>query len=540
MSQGTRRVVAVLAVCLAVCLISALALHVIAPRERVARAVSEFLTSAAGTSLTVGSVKVESLKSIVLSDVSYSGDTDLPFSAQIEQVVLELEYPIADIILGQWTPLSSISRVELIQPTAVYSLPTGHDTPTEFDFESILRAIAANPDLRKLSVVVEVSNGSLIVSGLSPDSSDIRLTDASAQVTASGSARYAFELTATCPELANTPLAVGGFLDVDAFTYEVLVSALSIPMADTALLLENRVSGLSDLDVSSGAADIRLAVERTGADTSWRAEGMLTDAEVAHRGSGLGFRGTSCGFSLTPRNIGSSEANEQLGGAGSAYSCELTADAMEVEVSSLGGSTVLAFAEGSVSFVALPSEQDSVSAYGTATARSLSAGGVAMNDVACEFRYSDSSLNLTEVAGSLMGGELGGQLSVSLLDEGVSGDGHARIRGVMSSEVPFAGISDMIDAELDGTLSLTLNPDRGYGIVGRLSALSPRVAGLPFDDAALDFSCDNGSVSVDSLVVGLHGTRFVIKGDGAQSGQADVPSIGTKGDSDLPIPSPSS
>ena len=86
-NQVARRRLIIAAICLVVCFVSALALHVIAPKERIARLVAESLRSALGDSLTVGSVKVESLKKIVLHDVHYLRKDDMPLEARIESVV---------------------------------------------------------------------------------------------------------------------------------------------------------------------------------------------------------------------------------------------------------------------------------------------------------------------------------------------------------------------------------------------------------------------------------------------------------------------
>jgi len=521
-NQVARRRLIIAAICLVVCFVSALALHVIAPKERIARAVAESLRSALGDSLTVGSVKVESLKKIVLHDVHYLRKDDMPLEARIESVVVRLQYPLADIVLGRWSPVSLVSRIELFRPTLAYTPSPGQDAPVGLDFERILSAIAAHPDLRELSAVLEISDGRFVASGLFPEADEITFTDVTAQVVASEGTTYTFELTSACERLAGAPLEIEGFLDVNRRSYGASIAATSVPVTDMALLFRSIMPELGSLGCSGGFSDFRLDFGERAADRFFRVEGTFEDAVVALSASGLEFRGASGSFWATPEGRSDRDGN-QLGGPGPALSGELTADSMEVKISSQQSSTTLALDNSIVSFVAGSDDSGSLLAYGTAGAGRLSAGQVAMTDVVCEFRYLDSTLDFTEVAGYLMGGELGGQLSISFLKDGVFGNGHARIRGLKSKEIPVDGISDMIDAAFDGTASLTLSPARGYGLVGKLTALTPRVAGLSFDDATATFTCENGSVDVDSLVVSLHGTRLVLKGDADKQGQADVP-----------------
>jgi len=494
-------------------------LHLIAPSERIARTVYKSLESAFSGALTVEAVEVESLNRVVLRTVGYSAENGFPLNVQIEQVGIELGFPVVDIIFGRWTPVKCIRRVELVRPTAVYNLSSGHQSPGKFDFDTLVQALLAREELRELSAVVEVSEGEFEVSGL-----PVHFDGASGRLTADGAALYAFELSARCEELEDLPISIQGSVDLADGEYSISVTGQSVPVVGLASLLKQKLPGLSELDVSGGSTDVSFVMEGGAAVRLWKIEGTFVDTVVAHRPSGLRFTGVSGGFEVRPEIGGQGNPTVSPDGLGDVgVAGKLLADSLQVEISSLDKST-LKFDRCTVAFSASSDELVGLKAHGTVNTERLSIGGVTASDVGCEFRYSADTLEFTQIAGLLMGGELGGQLSVSLVDDGVLGEGHGRIRGLKSSEVPIAGISNVIDASLDGTASLSFSSDRGYGLVGRLIAQKPKVAGLPFDDAVLDFTLNNGIASVDSLVVGLHGTRFVLKGN------ADGRSFGSESD----------
>ena len=106
MTHSTKRILAILAICLSVGLVFVSVLHLIAPSERIARTVYKSLESAFSGALTVEAVEVESLNRVVLRTVGYSAENGFPLNVQIEQVGIELGFPVAHecrAVLPDWS-----------------------------------------------------------------------------------------------------------------------------------------------------------------------------------------------------------------------------------------------------------------------------------------------------------------------------------------------------------------------------------------------------------------------------------------------------
>lgn len=472
-----RRVMITCVVCVAVIACGAVVWRVVMPPDLIATAVAGSLRSAFGDSLVVGSVDVLSVRSISLEDVRYvETEHGLPLSAEIDQVIVDLGFPIIDIVMGRWTPAHSIRRVELVRPVATYTYSVDQSGAEQFDLDSLMSAMLSNEQLRGMSAVVNVLDGRLTVTGVPSEPGTVSLDRVSLAVSV-GDGTCEFEVAAACMELGGSSLTADGYLDARTRSYEL-------------------TGELDQIDVST-------IWDTAGSD------GIELSGVAAFRGM----------LSGTP-------GDPTLAGV-------VMADSLDAQVVTTAGSSAISIGEVEVSFVAKSADQGSVSARGTATVDSLQTGTVTVSDVMSEFHYAGGALDLSGITGSLMGGELGGELLVTLAGANVSAVGHGRVRGIMSSRVPVAGIADIIDARLDGTVSLTFAQDDGYCLAGRLSALAPRMLGLTFDDGTLQFTCANGLVSVDSLVLGLNGTPFVVKGSAGMTGEASLPQKSSDRDSDL-------
>jgi hypothetical protein len=477
MRHRGRRVTIACVLCAAVVVCAAVAWRVVDPPDLVARAVSQSVRSAFGGSLAFGSVNALSVSRVSLGDVRYAPtDQGFPLKAEIDQVIVDLRFPILDIVMGRWTPARSVRRVELVRPVVTYANLSEQGGSERFGLDSLMDAMTSNEQLRSLSAVVSVSDGRLVVTGLPSEPGAISFDRVSLEVSV-GNGECEFEVAAACDGLGGTSLTADGYLDARTRSYEL-------------------TGELERIDIS----------------TIWN---MAHNDSIELSGVAA-FRGMLSGTPGDPTLAG-----------------VVTADSLDAEVATTAGSSAISIDEFEVSFVAKSADQGSVSARGTAAVDSLQTGAVTVSDVISEFHYANGALDLSGITASIMGGELGGQLTVTLADANVNAVGQGRVRGIMSSRVPVAGIADVIDARLDGTVSLTFAQDDGYRLSGRLSALAPRMLGLTFDDGTLQFTCTNGLVSVDSLVLGLNGIPFVVKGSADATGEASLPQRSTDRDSDL-------
>ena len=253
----------------------------------------------------------------------------------------------------------------------------------------------------------------------------------------------------------------------------MVISASDIRLVDAVPMLYRQSPHLPAVEVFDGAADLALSLQGSQGVNSWVADGSIKRAAFAHRPTGVEVRDVSGRFSATPRDV----------------TLVLTAEALRAEVESVHGSTPIIFGPGHRRWPQPYRLTQGCHTVAEQLSLRACSWGVEADDLVCEFRYAAGVLQVSEIVGTLMGGELGGHLSLSLTEEGISGAGQGRLRGVMASKIPIAGISDMIEARLDGTVSLTFNGSDGLDMAGRLRTLMPKVAGLTFDDGTLDFSC---------------------------------------------------
>lgn len=508
MESRTKRLLLSCAACAvilgAACLIGASALNSARYHELIVDSVENSLRAAFGSRVSVQSVSMESFRRVALDGVRYA---EAPFDVEVRRVLVDLCFPIVDLVLGRLTPAKFVGRIELVEPVVAWNGRAGQDPPTGLDIETFIDLIASNSMLRELACSVQVSGGQLIASSLPVQSEDMTLDQVSVAAVLDRDGLQSFDMTARWRENGNSHLSITGLVNLDTRAYDMVISASDIRLVDAVPMLYRQSPHLPAAEVFDGAADLALSLQGSQGVNSWVADGSIKRAAFAHRPTGVEVRDVSGRFSATPRDV----------------TLVLTAEALRAEVESVHGSTPIIFGPGALSMAAAVSpDPGAVTARGTAFVESLFVGGVEADDLVCEFRYAAGVLQVSEIVGTLMGGELGGHLSLSLTEEGISGAGQGRLRGVMASKIPIAGISDMIEARLDGTVSLTFNGSDGLDMAGRLRTLMPKVAGLTFDDGTLDFTCKNGLVSIDSLVLGLNGSEIVVKGSPRRGREANL------------------
>ena len=450
------------------CLVGALALSSSLFHERVGEAVLSSLHSAFGDRVSVGSVSVESFRRVSIDGVRYSSAPGEALDVEVRRVLVDLDISIEELVLGKLDPARLVGRIELAEPVVTWDGRAGQSPLSGIGVESLIDLIASNPVLGELDCSVEVSGGRLTLLSLLSGSETVTLDQISMTASLNRGVGSSFDLAARWTENGSSRLSVTGQVGSETCSYDMLISADDVRLVDAVAALYVQSSNLPVVHVLDGVADLALRLKGGGA-------------------------------------TGSADSPK--------LSAVLNAEGLEAVVEGITGSTPVTLGMGGISAAAaISQETGAVAARGTASIESLSVGGVETDDVVCEFEYADGVLQVSSIEGSLMGGEVGGYLSLSSTREGMTGVGQGRLRGVTSSQIPIAGVSDMLDARLDGIVSLTFTNSDGLGLTGHLRTRMPRVAGLTFDEGILRFTCRNGLVDIDSLVLGLNGSEIVIKG----------------------------
>lgn len=448
-------------------LVGVLALSSALSYERVSEAVLSSLHSAFGNRVTVESVSVESFRRVALNGVRYAAAPGEALDVEIGRVLLDLHLPVKDLVRGKLTPARFVGRIELVEPVVVWDGRAGQSPVSGMDIEALIDLVASNPVLGELDCTVEASGGQLTLLSLPGESETVTLDQISMTASLEKGIRSSLDLAARWREDGSSKLRVTGHVSSDTRSYDMQVSASDIRLVDAVSTLYKQQPDLPAVHVLDGVADLSLSIKG----------------------------GSATGDSNGPK-----------------LSAVLNTEGIEAVVEGITGSAPVTVSLGELSAAATISHEDgAVAARGTASVKSLSVGGVKTDTAVCDFEYAGGVLQLSDIGGSLMGGALGGQLSLSLTNEGIRGAGQGRLRGVMSSQIPIAGVSDVLDARLDGTVSLSFTQSDGLRLTGQLTTLVPRVAGLTFDDGTLRFEYRNGLWSVESLVLRLNGSEIVVK-----------------------------
>ena len=180
MESRTKRLLLSCAACAvilgAACLIGASALNSARYHELIVDSVENSLRAAFGSRVSVQSVSMESFRRVALDGVRYA---EAPFDVEVRRVLVDLCFPIVDLVLGRLTPAKFVGRIELVEPVVAWNGRAGQDPPTGLDIETFIDLIASNSMLRELACSVQVSGGQLIASSLPVQSEDMTLDQVS-------------------------------------------------------------------------------------------------------------------------------------------------------------------------------------------------------------------------------------------------------------------------------------------------------------------------------------------------------------------------
>ena len=343
------------------------------------------LHSAFGSQVSVESVSVESFRRLALDGVRFAGAPGGPFDVEIPRVLVDLHLPIADLVLGRLTPARFVGRVRLLQPAVHWNVQAGQGPLGGMDIEAFIDLMASNPVLGELDCLLEVSDGQFTVLAQPAVSENVTLDEVSASASLDRGKRVSFGLTARWRENESSQLSMTGHLNAEARKYDMAISAEDIGLVDAVPLVYRQLQRLSAVHVLDGVVDLTLSLKGGTATGDLQSQG---------------------------------------------FSAVLTAEGLQVEVKGLYGSDSIPIGLGGLSVTAAVShESGAVKARGTASVASLSVGGVKSDDVVCDFEYAGGVLQVCEIGGSLMGGELVGYLSLSLSEEGCMRSRPGRLRG---------------------------------------------------------------------------------------------------------------